>query len=699
MWNTKALSYCGFLVAAGMAMGAAQSPIVGLTGPDPYTVITNAAGIVRLSPELAKSGLPVRLRGQVTSYDHLRVLFVQDKTAGVFVYYTGDRLPLRPGQYVQVTGVAQPGRFSPIITAPVIELLDSGPTINPQSVSLAQIQYGGLDAQWVEFSGVVRKQGIIESRLWLEVADPPQRVEVWVADYQASDQLPLCGGRVRIRGVVGSRVNPAGEILGFQVFANSPAALTVLQPPPLDRFAAPLRSIKDLQAYDARSGDSGGVRVRGCVTLCQPGKAIFVQDDTGGVEVLPQPPFAELMPGTLVEVVGYPGPITQPPRLEDALVRKEQAGGAPEPMRRNLEDVIPGHYENQLVAIEASYEGIVTTPSNSVALVAQANDRLLTALLDTRNPPPNLSRLLPGCRIRLTGVYRSKVGPVGNLEVVLLLRSPTDITVLSPPAPVSGSGLPVLGVVAAVVGVGLAVALGFILKQHRRTEHMLELQASLQTEMRQGELQIRRSLEERERIGRDLHDDIIQSIYAAGLGLEDCRRVLRLAPDQAENRLTTSIQTLNDTIRTVRGFIAGLEPKVVTGREFKTALKSLALTSGDAPSQFQFHVASEAANSLTSTEATQLLHIAKEAMSNSLRHSSASGITVSLQAVSGGINLEIRDDGVGFDPGTAGGKGQGLRNMAARVREIGGQLETISAPGQGCRTIVTVPKRNPNEPQ
>ena len=405
------------------------------------------------------------------------------------------------------------------------------------------------------------------------------------------------------------------------------------------------------------------------------------------------------MPGTLVEVVGYPGPITQPPRLEDALVRKEQAGRAPEPMRRNLEDVIPGHYENQLVAIEASYVGIVTTPSNSVALVAQANDRQLTALLDTRNPPPNLSRLLPGCRIRLTGVYRSKVGPVGNLEVVLLLRSPTDITVLSPPAPVSGSGLPVLGVVAAVVGVGLAVALGFILKQHRRTEHMLELQASLQTEMRQGELQIRRSLEERERIGRDLHDDIIQSIYAAGLGLEDCRRVLRLAPDQAENRLTTSIQTLNDTIRTVRGFIAGLEPKVVTGREFKTALKSLALTSGDAPSQFQFHVASEAANSLTSTEATQLLHIAKEAMSNSLRHSSASGITVSLQAVSGGINLEIRDDGVGFDPGTAGGKGQGLRNMAARVREIGGQLETISAPGQGCRTIVTVPKRNPNEPQ
>lgn len=115
-----------------------------------------------------------------------------------------------------------------------------------------------------------------------------------------------------------------------------------------------------------------------------------------------------------------------------------------------------------------------------------------------------------------------------------------------------------------------------------------------------------------------MHDDIIQSIYAAGLGLEDCRRVVR-SPEQAEARLVAAIQMLNHTIRGVRGFIAGLEPKVLSGHEFKTALKSLALTSGDGPTQFQFQVDSSGANSLTSTQATQLLHIAKEAMSNSLR--------------------------------------------------------------------------------
>jgi signal transduction histidine kinase len=245
-----------------------------------------------------------------------------------------------------------------------------------------------------------------------------------------------------------------------------------------------------------------------------------------------------------------------------------------------------------------------------------------------------------------------------------------------------------------LTGSGLIWALYFIRKQRCQTEHVLQLHTTLQTEMRQSEQQLRRSVEERERIGRDLHDDIIQSIYAAGLSLEDCRRTVRQSPEQAEARLGAAIHTLNNTIHGVRGFIAGLEPKVLNGREFKTALKSLALTSGDSPTQFQFQVDPATANSLTSTQATQLLHIAKEAMSNSLRHAHASGVAVSLQPVGHGIRLEIADDGVGFDPGTVVGTGQGLRNMAVRAREIGGDLQTVSSPGHGCRILVTVPQRN-----
>jgi signal transduction histidine kinase len=659
-----------------------------------HKTLTNAAQILQLSPEQANNNPPVRIRGIVTCYDHGRVLFVQDETAGVFVYHTGDRLPLRPGQSVQVKGWGRQGYYSPFIDSPVIQSLEAGPTISPQPVSFAQVQHGGLDAQWVELTGVVRVQKFTDNRLMLELADPPHRVRVWIADAQGHEQLSLSGGLVRIRGVVGTSVNEEGQLEGFQVYANSISDITILQQPLRDPFSVPHHLVRDLKAHAARNAALGMVRVRGVVTLCQPGRALFIQDSTGGLEVLAQSALDNFSPGAVVEAAGYPGPILESSLLEDALIRQVQTNAAPQPVRLSAAELFQGRYNNQLVEVDGLFLGRANTPSNSITLAVQANNRQLAALLDTSPLPTTLTALEPGCTIRLTGVCRSKPG-FGNEPVTsLLLRSPADVKVLGPPVSRKSYERPALVAATILTGSGLIWALFFIRKQRSQTEHVLQLHTTLQTEMRQSEQQLRRSVEERERIGRDLHDDIIQSIYAAGLSLEDCRRTVRQAPEQAEARLGAAIHTLNNTIHGVRGFIAGLEPKVLNGREFKTALKSLALTSGDSPTQFQFQVDPATANSLTSTQATQLLHIAKEAMSNSLRHAHASGVAVSLQPVGHGIRLEIADDGVGFDPGTVVGTGQGLRNMAVRAREIGGDLQTVSSPGHGCRILVTVPQRN-----
>jgi signal transduction histidine kinase len=424
---------------------------------------------------------------------------------------------------------------------------------------------------------------------------------------------------------------------------------------------------------------------------------VFVQDATGGLEILTQTPFDNLETGTVVDAAGYPGPIQESPRLEDAQIRRLATNAAPQPVSLSSEELFQGRHNNQLVEVEGRFLGRVNPSSNSLALAVQAGGRFLTALLDASQPQATLTALEPGCTLRLTGVCRFQAGSGNNSTAFLLLRSPADVKTVSPPALDRLLALPALTAATILSGTGLVVALLFIQKQHRRTEHLRELQAALQLEMRQSEQQLRRSVEERERIGRDLHDDIIQSIYAAGLGLEDCRRVVRQSPERAETRLAAAIQTLNNTIRGVRSFIAGLEPKVLSGREFKTALKSLAFTSGDSPTQFQFQVDPASASSLTSTQATQLLHIAREAMSNSLRHAHASSVMVSLHSDSAGVRLEIHDDGVGFDPSAVGSTGQGLRNMAGRAREIGGDFQTISAPGQGCRILVTVSQRNSNE--
>ena len=243
IWGRKALPGIWLLVPASVALAAAPDPSALPPAPLRATnapILTNAAQVLGLSPLLAKANLPVRIHGRVTCYDHGRVFFVQDETAGVFVYYTGDRLPLQPGQYVQVSGVAKPGRLSPIIASPVIQPLAGGPAIGPQPVSLARVHLGGLDAQWVELTGVIRARILSDGRLKLSVADPPHRIVVWIPNYQGYEQLPLVGSEVRVRGVVGASINEQGRVEGFQLFANTLADVAILRPSPADPFSSPL---------------------------------------------------------------------------------------------------------------------------------------------------------------------------------------------------------------------------------------------------------------------------------------------------------------------------------------------------------------------------------------------------------------------------------------------------------------------------
>ena len=691
-----------FLASAGASLAADPNPSPLGSSPSVATnipTLTRAAQILELSPKQVQANLPVRIRGVVTCYDPGMVFFVQDETGGVFVYYRGDRLPLLAGKYVEITGSAKPGRYSAIIDPARIQTLDGGPTITPRAVSLAQVYFGGLDAQWVELTGVVRSQKLSNERLNIELADPPNRIGVWIPDYKGFEDMPLTGSLVRIRGVVGASTDAQGHVGTFQVFGNTLADITVLHPGPKDLFSGPSSLIRDLSAPRVRTGMTGLARVQGVVTLHWPGRALFIQDSTGGLEVRTKQPLEGLAPGTFVDVAGFVGPVPEAPRLEDALIRRLGGNAPPQPASLLAGDLFGGLHNNQLIEVESRVLGLTDSPSNCPVLALQVGKQVVTALLDAPQPQAALTALQPGCRLRVTGVCYPQAGPGPGTAVSLLLRSPMDIQVIGYPASRRTIGLQALTTCAILTSVGLAVALWFIQKQRRRTERVLQLQVALQSEMRQGEEQLRRSMEERERIGRDLHDDIIQSIYAVGLSLEDFRRVVRQSPEQAEPRLAAAVSALNNTIRIVRGFIAGLEPKVLNGREFKTALKSLALTSGEGPTQFQIEVDAVGANRLTSTQATQLLHIAKEAMSNSLRHAHATGVAVSLHPVGSGVRLEIHDDGAGFDPGAIGGTGQGLRNMTARAREIGADLQIISAPGQGCRIVVTVPQRNSHGPE
>ncbi len=199
-------------------------------------------------------------------------------------------------------------------------------------------------------------------------------------------------------------------------------------------------------------------------------------------------------------------------------------------------------------------------------------------------------------------------------------------------------------------------------------------------------------IEERDRIGKDLHDGIIQSMYGVSLSLEDLPELMADDPDGARARVDRAIDALNDTIRDLRGFVFGLRPELVERTDLVGLL--VALTE-------QLHQNSLVEVSLDLPERldepparvrAELLQIAREALSNVARHAGATEASVRLALNDTDLLLEIRDNGRGFDPSAAPRDGHfGLANMDARAAALGGVLEVESAAGGGTHIIVRIP--------
>ncbi|WP_447972733.1 PAS domain S-box protein [Nitrospira sp. Kam-Ns4a] len=211
--------------------------------------------------------------------------------------------------------------------------------------------------------------------------------------------------------------------------------------------------------------------------------------------------------------------------------------------------------------------------------------------------------------------------------------------------------------------------------------------------LRERERQLRQINEERERLARDLHDGIIQSVYAIGLSLTECRRcLLPKDPEKALVRLDGAITDLNAVIREVRSYLPGLTLKTGAVPDLETGLASLLRTLNRAPSpRFRSEIDPQAAAQVTPDQGYHLLQIVREALSNSLRHAYATTGTVSLRLGCDCIRLEVRDDGVGFDAEACQQRGHGLHNIQTRARKLGAQVEIASAPGAGTRISVEVP--------
>ena len=198
--------------------------------------------------------------------------------------------------------------------------------------------------------------------------------------------------------------------------------------------------------------------------------------------------------------------------------------------------------------------------------------------------------------------------------------------------------------------------------------------------------------EEKVQLGRDLHDGIIQSLYAAGLTLESARELVHRDPAEAERRLASTLAALNTVIRDVRDYIHGLAPERLQRASFGQALQVLTdgLRAGR-EAKFDIQIDDEAAALLSPGQTTDALQIAHEAISNGLRHGRATMITVRLHRGEREVCLLVQDNGAGFDPAVHTNGGHGVNNMQARATRLGAELRLSSHPDTGTRVVVNIP--------
>jgi signal transduction histidine kinase len=238
-----------------------------------------------------------------------------------------------------------------------------------------------------------------------------------------------------------------------------------------------------------------------------------------------------------------------------------------------------------------------------------------------------------------------------------------------------------------------SVAQGEALSRERDVRRRAEEDMQLKQQL------LNQSIDDKVRLGRDLHDGIIQSLYAAGLTLESVRSLLQRDPVEAERRLDQVRTSLNGAIRDVRACIAGLAPDQLRRAGFARALASvLEELRGERPTRLDLQIDEPAAAELGPEPSLEVLQIAREAVSNALRHGQASLITVRMHQGDGAICLLIQDDGRGFDETLPREDGRGHGNMRARADRLGATLRISSQPGRGTRVLVTVPRSCPAPP-
>jgi signal transduction histidine kinase len=205
------------------------------------------------------------------------------------------------------------------------------------------------------------------------------------------------------------------------------------------------------------------------------------------------------------------------------------------------------------------------------------------------------------------------------------------------------------------------------------------------------EREIQLLLDAREALARDLHDEVIQRLYAIGLNLTVWRRRQGEAGSPTASRFGEVIFDVDQVIQQVRGYLDGTPPAHIAGKDLPAHLQQLiGSMTKDTGVESELVIDPATAALVASKHVPHLLAIVREAVSNALQHSGAVRVHVELRPEGESAILTVHDDGKGFDPESI-AQGRGLANLRTRAGSMGGEATVSSPRGLGTCVRIKIP--------
>ena len=678
--SERRIRCCTFVCLAAI-VGFVTAPVAAQTqSPDrSLPLLTHADQVRQLSPEDAALQYPVRLRGVITDDVPSPDFFVQDSTAGVYVEGSKiSNLPHHFGDLIEVEGVTGPGKFAPVIVERSFRVIGKATLPKSRVYSFGELSDGELDSQWVRIRGIVRAVSIdrtswSETTLALRIASDGGQVSVRVPIPSEQNFSSWIDTEVLLEGVCGSLFNAQRQLTGIMLYVPRLSFITV-------EMQAPAVPLSSLLTFTPGEGLQHRVRVRGTVGYQQLGKALFLQAEGRGLRVLTEQD-TKLSIGDVVDAVGFPAMGESAPVLKDALFSRVGLAVPLSPIPLDMQ--APWEtYDGALVETEATLLGR-DMQAGAMRLLLQQGQHLFDVTLSPADASERILSVPLNSNVRITGICLVQSGGLWSVpqSFRILLRSPQDLVVLRTPS--WWNLRHTMWLLGGTVGI-LCIVIAWIVVLGRRLREQMDL---IRQKLRSGAV-----LQERNRIARELHDNLEQELAGITMQLDLAVDCFKQAPKVAHQALETARNMSRHSMVDARRSVWDLRCHLLEEGDLVSALRHIVQPSSPRDDvRVEVSVAG-APTRLPAAVEMNLLRIGQEAVANAIKHGRAHAVHALLQFEDDKVRLCITDDGRGFRPQDTPPSGHfGLLDMRERAHSMGCALEVESAPDCGTKIAVEIP--------